>query len=260
MRLRLKICLLCTKCVSFHVVIHAKLRLTVLVSTICFVSCFMACVPTQVRHDQFPQHLTFAYQRPRTFDPLFRFEHTSFCSAIFDRTSQPILSVDNTSRPLVSEAANLFCPWSCQKSRRAPRPATMGFDGQELATRWSIVAKLRKYEFPLDGGSYKANRNGSGDVEGLRSNAHALIPTLHMAQSGFSSPASMRHAWQAVHKTHEIFAQISDAQLSVTSNTVNECRRLMLLCDQTLHPLNCVHTLTLLQVLSQSRERHRPCI
>ena len=77
----------------------------------------------------------------------------------------------------------------------------MGFDGQELATRWSIVAKLRNPGFSWDGGSYTANRNGSGDVEGLRSYAQALIPVLDMAPTGFPSHASMR---DAVRKTHKV--------------------------------------------------------
>ena len=38
----------------------------------------------------------------------------------------------------VSEAAKLFSE-KVSECRRAPRPATMGFDGQELAPRWSIV-------------------------------------------------------------------------------------------------------------------------
>ena len=46
-------------------------------------------------------------------------------------------------------------------------PATMGFDGRELAVRWSIVAQLRNPGFSWDGGSYEANRNVSGDVQGL---------------------------------------------------------------------------------------------
>ena len=86
----------------------------------------------------------------------------------------------------------------------------MGFDGQELATRWSIVAKLRNTGFSWDIGSYKANGNCSGDVEGLRSYAQALIPVLDMPPSGFPSHASMGDALQAVHKTHEVFGQNSD--------------------------------------------------
>ena len=36
----------------------------------------------------------------------------------------------------------------------------------------------------------------------------------------------MRDAWPAVHKTHEVFGQIFDAQLWVTANTASECWRL----------------------------------
>ena len=63
----------------------------------------------------------------------------------------------------------------------------------------------------MGGGSYKANRNGSGDVQGLCSCAQALMPALDMAPSGFPSHTSMRDALQAVHKTHEVFGPISDA-------------------------------------------------
>ena len=55
----------------------------------------------------------------------------------------------------------------------------MGFDGQELAARWSIVAQLRKPGFSWDGGSYKANRNGSGDVQGLCSSASVDSSASH---------------------------------------------------------------------------------
>ena len=51
----------------------------------------------------------------------------------------------------------------------------------------------------------------------------ALIPVLHMAPSGFPSRASMRDALQAVRKSHEVFGQISDAQLRVTANTASGC-------------------------------------
>ena len=98
----------------------------------------------------------------------------------------------------------------------------MGFDDQELAARWSMVAKFRNPGFSWDGGSYEANRNGSGDVQGLCSNAQALIPVPDMAPSGFSSHASMRDALQAVRKTHEVFGPISDAQLWVTANAAGE--------------------------------------
>ena len=127
----------------------------------------------------------------------------------FEHTSYPIFSVDNTPLPLVSEAAKLFS-LKRSKYRRAPRPATMGFDGQELATRWPIVVKLRNPGFSWDIGSCKANGNGSGDVEGLRSYAQALIPVLDMPLRGFTSHASMGDALQAVHKTHEVFGRNSD--------------------------------------------------
>ena len=61
-----------------------------------------------------------------------------------------------------------------------------------------------------DIGSYKANGNGSGDVEGFRSYAQALIPVLVMPLRGFPSHASMGDALQAVHKTHEVFGRNSD--------------------------------------------------
>ena len=99
----------------------------------------------------------------------------------------------------------------------------MCFDGQELATRWSIVARLRNPGFSWDDSTYKANRNGSGVVEGLRSYPQALIPVLDMAPSGFTNHASMKDALQAVRKTHEVFGQISDAQLWVMANTTSEC-------------------------------------
>ena len=113
------------------------------------------------------------------------------------------------------------------KCRRGPKPATVGFDDQELATRWSIVAKLRNPRFPWDGGSNKRKRNGSGDVQGLCSYAQALNPVLDMAPSCFLSHASMRDALQAVHKTHEFFGPVSDAQLWVTADTASGCWRLL---------------------------------
>ena len=79
----------------------------------------------------------------------------------------------------------------------------MGSDGQELAARWSIVAELRTPGFSENGGSHKANRKGSGDVQGLCSYAQALIPVLDKAPSGFTSHVCMRDALQAVRTTHE---------------------------------------------------------
>ena len=80
---------------------------------------------------------------------------------------------------------------------------------QELATLWSIVAHLRNLGFSWHGGSYKANRNGSGDVEGLCSCAQALIPVLHMAPSGCK-------------RTKRTRSLVRCAQLWVTASTASE--------------------------------------
>ena len=64
----------------------------------------------------------------------------------------------------------------------------MHFD-QELATR--CCCNFRDPGFSLDGGSFEANRNCSGDVEDLRSFAQALIPVPGMGPSGF--PQSRPH-------------------------------------------------------------------
>ena len=54
-----------------------------------------------------------------------------------------------------------------------------------------------------------------------------LIPVRDREPTSFSSHSSTRDALEAVHKTHEVFGQMSDAQLSVTANTTSECWRLM---------------------------------
>ena len=162
----------------------------------------------------FRKHLTSAQQ--------FRPHRTSDC--LVDRTSHPILSVDNTHFLWSLKLPDLFFS---EDVKVPSRPATTGFDDQELAARWSTVAKLRNRVFSWNGDSFKANRNGFGDVEGLRSYAQALIPVLDREPSGFSSHASMRDVLQAVHKTHEVFGQMSDAQLWVTTNRTSECWRLM---------------------------------
>ena len=99
--------------------------------------------------------------------------------------------------------------------------------GTETSHNGSNVAQLRDPGLSWDGGSHNANRNGSGDVQGLCSNAQALIPVLDVAPSGFPSHASVRDALQAVHRTREAFGPISGAQLWVTANTDSECWRLL---------------------------------
>ena len=128
--------------------------------------------------------------------------------------------------PLVSEAAKLFV----SEDVTVPSTTETSHNGDLMAKSSRHVGRLLRScaTFGVFVGQWlkQGERSRLWRCEGLRFCAQALIPVLDMAPSGLPSHPSMRDAWPAVHKTHEVFGQIFDAQLWVTANTASECWRL----------------------------------
>ena len=176
-----------------------------------FMSCFTACVRPKLDIVSF-DITSHPHQYPRTSNLPIRLEHTSHPAVStaphirfrWSLTLPNLFFSEDVKVPSGTETShNGFCLMA-KSSRHFGRLlscATLGFRGTVART--------------------KRNRIGSGDVQGLCSYAQALIPVLDTAPSGFPSHASMRDALQAVRKTHEVFGQISDAQLWVAANTAS---------------------------------------
>ena len=136
MRLRLKyFCF--ARNVSFDLIIYAQVGLTLLLFIIFYIV-FHGMRTTQAQQYQFRHHLTSAHQYPRT-------SNSSVSNTLHIRsavsTESHIRFSASTARHIRSSVSitHRLCSAKSSKCRRAPRPATMDFDGQVLAALWSIV-------------------------------------------------------------------------------------------------------------------------